>query len=152
MSEQAKQLVAVTRQPTLNAGVGLVLAQLAEVEARQIPGSLAEARAYCLAQGAPEILLVEVETPQTLAADLAEQIRPGQDMHSEGPKALLRANTEAAQAAGVFGVPAFVVDGKVFWGLDSLPMLRAYLDGDAWFDGPGWNAVSQLPSGLPAKP
>ncbi|MFP5442713.1 MAG: DsbA family protein, partial [Betaproteobacteria bacterium] len=54
--------------------------------------------------------------------------------------------------AGVFGVPAFVVDGKVFWGLDSLPMLRAYLEGDDWFDGPGWNAVSQLPSGLPAKP
>ena len=89
--------------------------------------------------------------PAALAADLAEQIRPGQDMHSDAPKALLRANTEAAQAAGVFGVPAFVVDGKVFWGLDSLPMLRAYLDGDAWFDGPGWNAVSQLPSGLPAK-
>lgn len=71
MSEQAKQLVAVTRQPALHAGVGLVLAQLAEVEARQIPGSLAEARAYCLAQGAPDILLVEVENPQTLAADLA---------------------------------------------------------------------------------
>ena len=29
MSEQAKQLVAVTRQSALNAGVGLVLAQLA---------------------------------------------------------------------------------------------------------------------------
>jgi 2-hydroxychromene-2-carboxylate isomerase len=95
---------------------------------------------------------LDAERLAALAADLAEQIRPGQDMHSEGPKALLRANTEAAQAVGVFGVPAFVVDGKVFWGLDSLPMLRAYLNGDAWFDGPGWNAVSQLPSGLPAKP
>ena len=47
---------------------------------------------------------------------------------------------------------AFGVDGKLFWGLDGLPMLRAYLDGDAWFDGPDWNAVSQLPSGLPGKP
>jgi hypothetical protein len=64
---------------------------------------------------------------------------------------LLRANTEAAQAAGVFGVPTFGVDGKLFWGLDGLPMLRAYLDGDAWFDGPDWDAVSQLPSGLPGK-
>ena len=82
---------------------------------------------------------------------LVDQLRPGQDANSEGPKALLRANTEAAQAAGVFGVPAFEVDGKLFWGLDGLPMLRAYLDGDAWFDGPDWDAVSTLPSGLPAK-
>ena len=86
-----------------------------------------------------------------LAEALAEQVRPGQDVNSDGPKALLRANTEDAQAAGVFGVPAFGVDGKLFWGLDGLPMLRAYLDGDAWFDGPAWDAVSQLPSGLPGK-
>lgn len=86
-----------------------------------------------------------------LAAELAEQIRPGQDANSEGPKALLRANTEAAQAAGVFGVPAFEVDGKLFWGLDGLPMLRAYLDADPWFEGPDWEAVRQLPSGLPPR-
>lgn len=86
-----------------------------------------------------------------LAVALAEQQRPGQDIASEGPKALLRANTEAAQAAGVFGVPAFEVDGKLFWGLDGLPMLRAYLDGDAWFDGPGWDGVRAVPSGLAAK-
>ena len=61
---------------------------------------------------------------------------------------MLRANTEAAQAAGVFGVPAFDVDGKLFWGLDGLPMLRAYLDADPWFEGPDWEAVRQLPSGL----
>src|SRR3989344_460797 len=44
---------------------------------------------------------LDPERLAALAADLAEQIRPGQDMHSEGPKALLRANTEAAQAVGV---------------------------------------------------
>ncbi|HAT2711707.1 TPA: P-loop NTPase [Aeromonas hydrophila] len=71
MSEQVKQLVAVTRQPALSAGVDLVLARLTEVETRQVRGSLAEARAHCLTQGAPDILLVEVENPQTLAADLA---------------------------------------------------------------------------------
>jgi len=95
---------------------------------------------------------LDPERLAALAADLAEQIRPGQDMHSEGPKALLRANTEAAQAAGVFGVPAFVVDGKVFWGLDGLPMLRAYLEGDDWFAGAEgearWAAPELLPSGL----
>lgn len=88
---------------------------------------------------------------QALQALLAAQLRPGQDAQSDAPKALLRANTEAAQAKGVFGVPMFEVDGKQFWGLDSLPMLRACLDGDAWFAGPDWEAVSQLPSGLPAR-
>lgn len=87
-----------------------------------------------------------------LAAALAEQLRPGQDRHSETPKALLRANTAAAQAAGVFGVPTFEVDGKLFWGLDSLPMLRACLDGDAWFAGRDWEALRQIPSGLAPPP
>ena len=91
---------------------------------------------------------LDAERLRVLAEQLSVQIRPGQDMHSDGPKALLRANTEAAQAAGVFGVPAFEVDGKLFWGLDGLPMLRAYLAGDAWFDGPQWDAVAQVPSGL----
>ena len=91
---------------------------------------------------------LDAERLRVLAEQLSEQVRPGQDMHSDGPKALLRANTEAAQAAGVFGVPAFEVDGKLFWGLDGLPMLRAYLAGDAWFDGPQWDAVAQVPSGL----
>ena len=86
---------------------------------------------------------------EVLAQALAEQVRP--DAAPDAAKALLRANTEAAQAAGVFGVPAFGVDGRIFWGLDSLPMLRACLQGDAWFDGPGWDAVSQIPSGLPPK-
>ncbi|MBO9677216.1 MAG: 2-hydroxychromene-2-carboxylate isomerase [Acidovorax sp.] len=82
-----------------------------------------------------------------LAQLLEPQVRPGDDS-GERAKALLRANTEQAAAAGVFGVPAYAVDGRVFWGLDGLPMLRAYLEGDAWFDGPEWSAVCQVPSGL----
>jgi 2-hydroxychromene-2-carboxylate isomerase len=92
---------------------------------------------------------LDPERLAALAAELAEQIRPGEDLSSAAPKALLRANTEAAQAAGVFGVPAFGVDGKVFWGLDALPMLRAFLEGDAWFNGPDWDAAPRTPSGLP---
>jgi len=78
-----------------------------------------------------------------LAEALAEQIQPETDA-----KALLRANTDAALTCGVFGTPTFEVDGRLFWGLDSLPMLRAYLDGDAWFDETAWQAVADLPSGL----
>lgn len=46
---------------------------------------------------------------------------------SDAAKAQLRANTEAALAAGVFGVPTFLVDDQLFWGCDSLPHLEAYL-------------------------
>ena len=96
-------------------------------------------------QGGQDAL--DAERLRVLAEQLSEQIRPGQDMHSEAPKALLRANTEAATARGVFGVPALEVDGKVFWGYDSLPMLRAYLEGDAWFD-THWQALADVPKGL----
>ena len=64
-------------------------------------------------------------------------------------KQWLRTNTDQARQAGVFGVPAWVVDGHVFWGLDALPMLRSYLQGDAWFD-EQWSAVDSIPSGLNA--
>lgn len=83
-----------------------------------------------------------------LLAALGPQIRDD-DPDGSRAKALLRANTEAAAAQGVFGVPAFVVDGKVFWGLDGLPMLAAYCKGDAWFEGSQWEQVAAIPNGLP---
>jgi 2-hydroxychromene-2-carboxylate isomerase len=70
------------------------------------------------------------------------------DPASELVKAQLKANTDEAIALGLFGVPSMVVDGKLFWGMDALPMLRAYLDGDAWFAGDEWNAVARMPVGV----
>ena len=78
---------------------------------------------------------------------LATQLTPPRDPGSEAVKAQLKANTERAIAQGVFGVPAFAVDGKLFWGLDALPMLRDYLLGNAWFDGPDWNGVGTISTG-----
>lgn len=75
---------------------------------------------------------------------LREQLNPPLAPEDEAVKARLRANTDEAIAAGVFGVPSFVVDGRMFWGLDSLPMLRRYLEGDPWFDGPGWTGIDQV--------
>ena len=69
-----------------------------------------------------------------LASVLARQVKPGREPSDATTKALLRSNTDQAAALGVFGVPAFQVADKLFWGLDSLPMLRAYVAGDAWFD------------------
>jgi len=83
-----------------------------------------------------------------LTEALAQQWQPEGDAAAHA-KALLRANTDEAAARGIFGVPMFETRGRLFWGLDSLPMLRACLDGDAWFDGPAWEQAAQVPSGLP---
>jgi 2-hydroxychromene-2-carboxylate isomerase len=79
---------------------------------------------------------------------LTEQLNPVRDVADAAVKDQLKANTEEAIAAGVFGVPAYAVDGKLFWGYDALPMLRAWMEGDAWFDGPHWNAASSRAPGL----
>jgi 2-hydroxychromene-2-carboxylate isomerase len=84
--------------------------------------------------------------PARLAA-LAEQLQPRRDPSSDAVKAELKANTEAAIAQGLFGVPSLVADGKVFWGFDALPMLQAYLAGDPWFD-TAWEAASQVGEGI----
>ncbi|MEO5661203.1 MAG: 2-hydroxychromene-2-carboxylate isomerase [Polaromonas sp.] len=89
----------------------------------------------------------EAADPQRLAA-LVQQLAPPRDVQGEPVKAQLKVNTEAAIAAGVFGVPAFLVDDKLFWGLDSLPMLRGYLQGDAWFDGSDWQAGARVGAGI----
>jgi 2-hydroxychromene-2-carboxylate isomerase len=39
---------------------------------------------------------------------------------TDGAKTRLRQQTEAAIGNGVFGVPTLVVDGEIFWGVDSL--------------------------------
>jgi 2-hydroxychromene-2-carboxylate isomerase len=79
---------------------------------------------------------------------ITHTLAPQQDPAGEVVKAQLKAHGEEAIAADVFGVPAFEVDGKVFWGLDALPMLRAYLSGDAWFATSPWADAALLPSGL----
>ncbi len=72
-------------------------------------------------------------------------------LQADQAKALLKSNTDDALAKGVFGVPAFEVDGKLFWGLDALPMLRAYLTGDPWFAKGPWDDVSKVCVGISRK-
>ncbi len=74
----------------------------------------------------------EASDVQRLVA-VQEQLQPARAPDDAQVKAELKANTDAAMAAGIFGVPTMEVDGQLFWGLDALPMLRAYLFGDAWF-------------------
>lgn len=75
---------------------------------------------------------LDAADPQRLQA-LTTQMAPARDPAGEEVKAQVRANTNAAIAAGVFGVPSFAVDDKLFWGFDALPMLHAYLLGERWF-------------------
>jgi 2-hydroxychromene-2-carboxylate isomerase len=86
----------------------------------------------------------EAADPQRLAA-LTQQLAPTRDTNGAEAKAQLKAHSDEALALGVFGVPTFAVDGKLFWGFDALPMLRAFLLGDAWFDGSEWDAAGQRP-------
>jgi len=81
-------------------------------------------------------------------AALTQQLAPARDPADASVKAQLRHHAEEATAQGVFGVPSFEVDGKLFWGLDGLPLLRAYLQGDAWFAGPQWDAAPHVVSGV----
>lgn len=81
-------------------------------------------------------------------AALTAVLQPVRDPVSAEVKQGLQANTRQAIEAGLFGVPSFVVDDKVFWGQDALPMLRAYLMGDDWFAGPDWQAVQATTVGI----
>lgn len=80
-------------------------------------------------------------------AELQALLQPQRDAAGEDVKAELKANTDAAVARGVFGVPTFEVDGRLFWGFDALPMLREYLEGHAWFAGGAWEHAAALPMG-----
>jgi 2-hydroxychromene-2-carboxylate isomerase len=74
---------------------------------------------------------------EALAA-LQARLAPERSPQGEDVKAELKAQSERAIALGLFGVPSVVLEGRSFWGLDSLPMVRDALAGHAWFDGPAW--------------
>lgn len=82
---------------------------------------------------------------QRLVEHMAQRGHGWLDPEGEVVKQQLRRNTNEALAAGAFGVPSVVVDEQLFWGLDGLPMLSACLQGDAWFNGPQWAAVAEVP-------
>lgn len=82
---------------------------------------------------------------------LQQLLQPRRDPAGEAVKAELKENTDAAIAAGLFGVPTAQVDGKLFWGLDGLPMLRGYLEGEDWFASGAWDEVTALPAGQTRK-
>lgn len=71
-------------------------------------------------------------------------------------KAHLRANTQAAIADEVFGVPTAVVHKRVeparrFWGFDAAPMMVDFIDGHALFASAEMAHAADMPVGLQRK-
>lgn len=75
---------------------------------------------------------LDIEDPAMIAALLAEAGIAadgfGDFLEGEGRAEHDRIHAEA-EAAGVFGVPTFVVNGELFWGREHLPLIRARLAG-----------------------
>jgi 2-hydroxychromene-2-carboxylate isomerase len=93
----------------------------------------------------------DAEDPARLA-ELERILAPARDPRGPEVKDELRAWTARATRAGVFGVPTFEVDGRLYWGDDALPMLAAALRGDPFFDSAEWQAASAPREGVQRVP
>jgi 2-hydroxychromene-2-carboxylate isomerase len=76
---------------------------------------------------------LDIENPAVVAGVLAEA---GADTAAfaayaakEGPRGVDRVS-RAAEDAGIFGTPSFVIDGELFWGNEHLPTIREILAGN----------------------
>lgn len=84
-------------------------------------------------------------------AQLAQQIgleQPLNEAQNELAKQRLRIQTQAAIEQGIFGMPAFVVEGALYWGFDSLPMLRTHIEGKEVLPPEIWNMAQTIPSAV----
>jgi 2-hydroxychromene-2-carboxylate isomerase len=82
-------------------------------------------------------------------AALAQELAPRVDANDDRVKQALKDSTAQALARGIFGVPTVEADGRLFWGLDALPMLAGQLRGEPWFGGPAWDREGAPRTGLP---
>ncbi|MCW5770817.1 MAG: 2-hydroxychromene-2-carboxylate isomerase [Rhodospirillaceae bacterium] len=62
-------------------------------------------------------------------------------------KDALRANTQHAIAAGVFGVPTLVIGREAFWGVDATDFALQYLDNPRLLQDEAYLRLADLPSG-----
>jgi 2-hydroxychromene-2-carboxylate isomerase len=74
-----------------------------------------------------------IETTERVVRALESAGLDGADLvhKANGPevKATLRANSNAAIGAGVFGVPTLAIGAELFFGVDGFAFVRSYLDG-----------------------
>ena len=67
-------------------------------------------------------------------------------------KDALRRNTEEAAAAGVFGVPTFLMNGEIFWGNDSVEFFKACLADPTILASAEMRRIAALPISAARKP
>jgi 2-hydroxychromene-2-carboxylate isomerase len=94
------------------------------------------------AEGAPG------DSPDVLA-ELAARLGTSADaLAAPAVKTALRANTEQAIAAGVFGVPTLALGKSLFWGNDAHAFAVAVLRDPALLDEAEMRRVAELPIGV----
>lgn len=122
-----------------------VLALRATIASGDIPrASKAMFRAYW-ARG------LDISRPEVVASALGEVGFDGEAIvrlaDEEATRSELRVRTDEAIEAGVFGAPAFVVDGALYWGQDRMDFVEEALGGAAV----RVTAPSSPPPGAPAR-
>jgi 2-hydroxychromene-2-carboxylate isomerase len=118
----------------LNAPIHHPFNPLLALRVSSLPASDAErARAITALFRAVWVDRQHVSEPAVVVRVLHEAGLPGarlvEEASGEPAKARLRADTEAAIARGVFGVPTMVVGDELFWGYDDFPFLDLHLAG-----------------------
>ncbi len=118
----------------LNAPVHHPFNPLLALRVSSVPASEAErARAITALFDAVWVQREHVSEPATVARVLRavglDGARLVAEASAEPAKARLRADTDAAIARGVFGVPTMLVGDELFWGYDDFPMLELHLAG-----------------------
>ncbi len=92
---------------------------------------------------------IQPDSPEAIAA-MAEALGialPEAAIADDAVKDALRQNTERAIAAGVFGVPTFVLEGEVFWGGDATDMMLDFACNPELFADGEMARISDMPMG-----
>jgi 2-hydroxychromene-2-carboxylate isomerase len=97
-------------------------------------------------------LSVQEAWEATCAALELESARAAALVEAADTKSKLRANSDAAIAAGLFGVPTLQIGDELFWGADALPMARAYLEDPGIFRSGEMLRVATMGTSTSRKP
>lgn len=90
----------------------------------------------------------EGRDPHEEAVALRARLPPVTEEALLAAKEALRAATDSAIAAGVFGVPTLAVGDELFWGADAMPMAEAFLADPALFERGEMARLATLPTGI----
>lgn len=99
---------------------------------------------------------VGAETPEQIEKALANTSFDAKSLIERAlapaNKAKLKSYTETAIAEGVFGVPTLVIEGELFWGLDSIKHVEGFVNGTDPTQSDEWKLLEDIkPSAVRPK-